>query len=499
MMFQVAKQKMRSLIHDEDGAVLAVTVIVFLILFLMAAAVYAIGETVRQRVELQNATDAAVYSAGVVEADSLSRIAAINQAMAWTHVKLNRMQMDYIVDKWLEKVVKDWDSKEDEMSTQFNYMGTCCWGVPYYSNGYMGVYRTVQLNGNFPPVPIDVIRAARIAAATQLKNHDILGGLIPIQKGLIKAMNLAEQDLISRIDDRMNTAVNETMKANLQESANDQAAGGGGINWCFLRENPKSNFKIFQQNNTEETKFLAHANYNDGPKSTYGRGTNVWWKEQGGEGLMRSYKQQGNSLKAYWNWYSTMWEITPDGPVLIDFIMWNSSTVKGEDVQDGHFNGERAKPNYLKKEYFAKGGSLVVGAKRRLHNPFYAFLGSDANGGIYRAFTVPASRSMWAASAAIAGYKPPNNSQKGIYEVTYTEPSIQKLWNLKQTDWDVVMIPLHRAKAQGTDGSWDHATGAEVLKKVAGQLGTGNEAAPKGTSSPGAAYDPGATEPQLRH
>ena len=36
---------------DESGVVLAVTVVVLLTLFVMACSVYAIGETVRQRIE----------------------------------------------------------------------------------------------------------------------------------------------------------------------------------------------------------------------------------------------------------------------------------------------------------------------------------------------------------------------------------------------------------------------------------------------------------------
>jgi Na+-transporting methylmalonyl-CoA/oxaloacetate decarboxylase gamma subunit len=501
MMWRIAKQELRRLAREEDGAVLALTVIVFLVLFLMAAAVYAIGEVVRERIEIQNATDAAAYSAAVVEADTLSRIAAINQAMAWTHVKLNRMQMDYIVDKWLEKVVDEWDKKDYELSWEFNYLGTANWGRPtFFWNGFGGPGgdRQVLLNKMHMEY-IDTIRMTRYEAAAMQKSYNSLDWPIQRSKQIIRDMNDAEKDLIDQMDSRMEKAVNETMQANLQESKNDQAAGGAGIKWCFLRENPKDNFKIFRQGNgDDEKKFLAHADYNNGPKQTYGRGTDVWWNGQSGEGLKRSYEQQFRALVADWQWYSTMWEATPDGPVLIDMTM-GTSCVKGEDVRDGNFDGELAKPRYLKKEYFVKNGALVVGAKRRLNNPFYAILANNANGGVFRAFTVPSARSMWTASAAIAGHKPAYNPGTGVYEVTYTEPSIEKLWNLKQTDWDAVMIPLHRARSLGTDGSWDSETGGQVLQKVAGELGTGQETAPKGMSSQGATFSPAGTERQLRH
>ncbi|MBP7637737.1 MAG: hypothetical protein KBA18_07660, partial [Kiritimatiellae bacterium] len=98
-MLHAANRAALRLWRDDSGVVLAVTMIVFLAMFMMACAVYAIGETVRQRVEVQNGADAGAYSAAIVQADTLSRVAAINRAMAWTYVQMVRMEMDYIVDK----------------------------------------------------------------------------------------------------------------------------------------------------------------------------------------------------------------------------------------------------------------------------------------------------------------------------------------------------------------------------------------------------------------
>ena len=44
---------------DESGVVLAVTIIAFLTLFVMALSVYGVGVTVRLRVDVPNAADAA--------------------------------------------------------------------------------------------------------------------------------------------------------------------------------------------------------------------------------------------------------------------------------------------------------------------------------------------------------------------------------------------------------------------------------------------------------
>ena len=107
-MLTQANEMCRRLWNDESGVALAVTVVVFLSLFMMGASVYAVGEIARERVEIQNAADAAAYSGAIAEADTISRIAAINRAMAWTYAQHVRMEMDAIVDRWLEIVVSKW-------------------------------------------------------------------------------------------------------------------------------------------------------------------------------------------------------------------------------------------------------------------------------------------------------------------------------------------------------------------------------------------------------
>ena len=49
-MLNAANRAAARLWRDESGVVLAVTMVVFLALFMMACAVYAVGETARQRV-----------------------------------------------------------------------------------------------------------------------------------------------------------------------------------------------------------------------------------------------------------------------------------------------------------------------------------------------------------------------------------------------------------------------------------------------------------------
>ena len=88
---------------DDSGVALVLTLCTFMFMFLLCCGVYAIGDTVRQKIELQNAADAAAYSAAVIQADTISRIATINRAMSWTYVQMTRRQLDFIVDQWLRR------------------------------------------------------------------------------------------------------------------------------------------------------------------------------------------------------------------------------------------------------------------------------------------------------------------------------------------------------------------------------------------------------------
>lgn len=101
------------LAREESGVALLLTLAVFLLLYILCCGVYATGELIRQKTEVQNACDAAAYSAAVVQADALSRMAVVNRAMAWTYIQLCREQMDYITFAWLKLTCKrfNWDKK----------------------------------------------------------------------------------------------------------------------------------------------------------------------------------------------------------------------------------------------------------------------------------------------------------------------------------------------------------------------------------------------------
>ena len=93
-------------LRRDEGFVVMSTLAIFLFIFILCAFVYAVGETIHQRIRMQNACDAAAYSAAVVQADGLSRMAVVNRAMAWSYVQMTNRQMDYATYRWLKLTCK---------------------------------------------------------------------------------------------------------------------------------------------------------------------------------------------------------------------------------------------------------------------------------------------------------------------------------------------------------------------------------------------------------
>ena len=105
------KARLMELRADSEGFVVMATLGIFLLLFVLGASIYAVGETARLKIRIQNACDAAAYSAAVVQADGLSRMATINRAMAETYIHMTNLQIDYITYRWLRLTAKRF--KED--------------------------------------------------------------------------------------------------------------------------------------------------------------------------------------------------------------------------------------------------------------------------------------------------------------------------------------------------------------------------------------------------
>ncbi len=122
--YRIACQRCRDAVSDSSGAALIVTLGVYLFLFILSASVYTIGESIHQRIQLQTACDAASYSAAVVQADALSRMAVVNRAMAWTYIQMTRRQVDYITYRWL-RLTRDNFHKDYETAKDWHFCLLC--------------------------------------------------------------------------------------------------------------------------------------------------------------------------------------------------------------------------------------------------------------------------------------------------------------------------------------------------------------------------------------
>lgn len=509
---------------EESGVVLALTVIVFLSIFMMASAIFTGGETLRQRIELQNAADAAAYSAAIVQADCNSRLAALNRAMSWTYVQMVRMEMDYVVDKWLWLTLKRWKADDDSM--RIYNIPSCNRGVPYYVTGKGAVVlnsvsqERILLNRRYP-VTCTEIRTARANAAREGKSFTALIDPIDHCRTQIDEMNAKEKELLQKLPGRIEKTVEETLRANTRDTWNDGFAGGAQMQYVLRQETMPEymNFRVLGL--AEEEDFLRHSGYIDeqgsSARDVFEAGTDAWFVKQYAyatpPGIQRGYKRSHPILISEWDWTSSIWVII-EGVCTINpaLTISGSSFVKGDDPEiyvPRYYNTAVAKAQILREEYFAKGGSLLVGLTRRLNNPLQFMITGDL--GIFRPFTLDGgNRSMWTVSAALAGYNPtPVSDARGRYEVTYEDNTGDKLWNLKTSDWDATLLPLHRAWAKGKKNrEWVGSTAGEILSAVQGGPwkplygggggGLGAQGAPKGMSE-GAEVSYGAAEDWVLH
>ena len=438
-MIRILKQKMIELAGDESGVALVFTLTVSLIIFLFGFAIYAVGETVRERMELQNAADAAAYSGALVQADTISRIAVINKAMSWNYVMMTRRQMDHIVDSWLNRVTMSWN--QYRAATQA-YQNICSchprvegvnWRVGVAPGGSAGevVHRLVRLNGT-QDVFIPVIESARSANAARNPVS-----LLESLRKCAAAMNQAEKELIAGMKKRIENAVEYMVKVNVSLTENDKTVKEKReIKWALHDLRDASVY--FEPLKGDEKRFFGFGDFSGSAQTVLGTGADTWLKLNGSNGFQRNYMQAGNTLSAIWFTYNQIWwhyKVCIFGGVHIQ----PASAVTGEMARDRYFTGQEVCPQVLKSNYIKKDGAIVVGVSRPLNNPFSYVFGGGKKSGIYAAFTVGGgTQTMWSISAARAGYRL-KSWKTGEYS---NRRELSQADNLCITDWDAMFLPL---------------------------------------------------------
>jgi hypothetical protein len=237
-----------------------VTLALFMFMFLLCSGVYTIGDMVRQRIELQNAADAASYSAAVIQADTISRVATINRAMAWTYLQLTRRQMDYIVDKWVGLTKTRMQEDRKKMKEFWKVYGVCSGkhnSGPKASTYWCGLYtqdKLFSMNCEIDvPIPNNMdsvlplyqgLFAAHLMGQRGSGNPlcDFLPTLEPqilCDKANIVAMNLAIVDTIQKLPGKIKEVVPTILKANLPER---QVNSGDFQYYIYQNETPLFHF-----------------------------------------------------------------------------------------------------------------------------------------------------------------------------------------------------------------------------------------------------------------
>ena len=400
-MINVLARKLTGLGRDENGAVLMVTLALFLLMYLSGAGVFAIGKVVKDRVHLQNACDAAAYSAAVVQADTLSRIATINRAMAWTYVSMTRRQMDYIVHQWLAKTLKKYEEESQDPKTD------------------------ISLNGSDIVTEIEIKTASDNFGSQHLSDqvdsfYSASGNLskqIEDDRKTIAKMNESVRSLQDGMLSRITNAANKILSSNVESY---------GTYFYFLKCSDEC-FEVLK----DEKRF---AKFVGEELESY-----KWFEPKG---IFRNYGQKAGSLVSKWS--------GSDGP----------RECRGEEVRDSYFAGKRAEPIILKDSYFGEAGTITVGLAKYNENPWYRILKdkTDTAGilkGIFAAFNpYRFVEWTWAFSSAKAGYKK-SGDEKREYRI---HGDTGGAWNLCVDDWDAVFVPVRRAVSKAeTDGEWDHS------------------------------------------
>lgn len=475
MMLHAFRNKFIRLAKDEDGVALVVTLAVFFFIYLVCMGVYAVGTNVRERIHLQNACDAAAYSAAAVQADTLSRIATINRAMSWTYVQLTRRQMDYIVYRWLRETVSQY--KRDMANARsaggqglhfHNYWDIAPDTTPLVlRNNALHLFPQfgdkVRLNDskNVEIVSVEEANDTFIATkpygdsfyASGLSGDGLsrLRSQIRADKEAIREMNDAERDLEQGMGGRIEYAAREILKANI---------GFDVSRTIYFTKVPSPCLETPNASLDEEARFLLWSDPAKNPLGAAERfrtGYRTWFTLNDGQGFQREYKQTVLALKSAWHWHAVSWTCPEEAPCFWTPTLSGANAVRGIDVyEEEYFVGERANPRILKPEYFDAQGTVSVGLAKRAENPFARIF--DV-GGIFSAFNPFGSWTV-ALSSAKAGYAHniPDDSGRN-YWVSYKRHwrETDQPLNMSQSNWDAVHVPVRMAKVMADGRDWPTA------------------------------------------
>ena len=523
-MLRILADKLSRLGRDEDGVALVTTLAAFMFIYLVCMGVYAVGTAVKTRIHLQNACDAAAYSAAVVQADTLSRIATINRAMAWTYIQVSRRQMDWITYRWLEEVRKHWNTDHDNAKNWAELGSVDCSCtlsmVPqglgkHASHRYdwdcssITLYGARNVSSHVSATTImtkdSMFRATHEGMGASFYSSSSMTGQIMDDWQTIEQMGKAIDDLKKKYDGSIEGVVSDIVQANLPV----HLKLASGAPKCYY-EKMESYTEELDNSKSGEDRFLSFVR--ETRDSAFGRsggetGSGSSWfvrNKSGDKGFRRGYKWGNSVLRAQWTWFSYQWHCknvdgvdAHVGPIPAYCVhpshyrcsclgMFGSYTTKvyadnDRSRHDPYYETPsryRARPNKLKKDYFKKEGTITVGLAVENQNPWSTIMG-PAITGLFSAFNIggdvfPLYTVCFA--SAKAGYKETGRLNWGNTRSVETDDRAYRVdwedgeWNLCQSDLDAVLIPVRRAESLASGGSWSSGN-MSFLDGYARQLG----------------------------
>lgn len=448
-MIGILRKKIDKLIHGDDGAALVITLALFMMMYISCAGVFAIGQTVKDKMILQNAADAAAYSAAIVQADTLSRIAALNREMAWTYKNLVCHQMDYIVANWLKAAC---DGENDPRGYDY-------YKPPYSSKICAGDGVTVN-HITLQAVNEDVELESTVYSTVNDSGALDLASAISQEKNRISLLSASISDLISNLDDRMESVAKDVLEANLPDRYSADCV------YSVKAYNYDSWSEIMTAG--DEEAFLDFVG-----EKVDAFGVTDWFPLDASS-LMRSYKD-GFKFHSEWVWY--------DHSKVPHFEQrdYDAREELGSDVE-----GTEARPRWLKQDYFKDGdgvrkGAISVGVAKYNRNPWEGLVLTGQDGqtrGLYEVFQplIGAISWTWAVASAQAGYvdsRKEGVDRKKSYEDDHdyrVDWDVNDEWNLRTDNWDAVYVPVRQSFTDEEFASWIKGGWNELSSNPASDL-----------------------------
>ena len=467
-----AKLTFKKLLYDDSGVAMAYTVLASLFIFMLCVSSYAMSENIRQKMELQNACDAAAYSGAVVQADMLSRIAVLNRALSWTYAETNKRQMDYIVDKWATSAWYTYDDYRTNAKSNATSCSVCMistndnshnglkcscldFPVPSWHSTLAGGYyiwaanlghldcwyvgtpdgdrpRNINFNGTATPAETsmsgynveDNIRYDFNSQGGRTDNTE--ANQIGNGKDNIDIINRALDGIRNNMNQLICDAVHSSMTA---QHFNNYTAYVDG-RWARPTTASSSSSLIDGRavsylgwENSEVT-FLSYSG--NTANGAFEAGHNSWWTltddESGNDsiktGIVRNYTSGLVASIAAWAYRHYHLE----KHCVATQTYSDRRTFDASELYDTCFSGKTAFPVRLRNTFWGRAGSIIVAAQTPALNPFsVVFRDNNIGSGIYANAVWRGRRNTFAVSASRAGLRFQNKDrvQAGEYLVQY--------------------------------------------------------------------------------